>query len=68
MITYFKDKFIKSKKNNKKYGTLSTIWKSFDTIVIIATTTSSTTLSLTGFGLLVIPISSSIACGLTNND
>ena len=65
MITYFKDKNHKSKKKYKKYKTLTTILKSFDTIVIIATTSSSITLSLTGFGLIVIPISSSIACGLS---
>ena len=65
MITYFKDKNHKSKKKYKKYKTLTTILKSFDTIVIIATTSSSITLYLTGFGLRVIPISSSIACGLT---
>ena len=63
MITYFKDKNNKSKKKYKKYKTITTILKSFDTIVVIATTSSSITLSLTGFGLIVIPISSSIACG-----
>ena len=62
MIVYFEDKFIKSK---KKYKTLTTVLKSFDTFVIIATTSSSITLSLTGVGLIAIPISSSIACGLT---
>ena len=39
--------------------------KTVDTSVIMATTSSSVTLSLTGFGLLVIPISSGFACGLT---
>ena len=38
--------------------------KSFDTIVVIATTSSSIMLSLTGIGLIVIPISSATACGL----
>ena len=38
--------------------------KSLDTIVVIATTSISFTLSLAGFGLVVIPISSSFACGL----
>ena len=65
MITYFNDKNIKSKKKYKNYKTRTTILKSFDTIVIIATTSSSISLSLTGFGLIVIPISSSIACGLS---
>ena len=44
---------------------LTTIIKTIDTFAIIATTSSSVTLSLTGFGFLVNPISSSIACGLT---
>ena len=44
---------------------LTTILSSIDTFVIIATTSTSITLGLTGFGLIVIPISSSIACGLT---
>ena len=65
MITYFKDKNNKSKQKYKKFKTLTTILKSFDTIVIIATASSSITLSLTRFGLIVIPISCSIACGLS---
>ena len=50
MIAYFKDKNNKSKKKYKKYKTLTTIKKSFDTFVIIARTSSSITLSLTGIG------------------
>ena len=65
MIAYFIDKIYKSKKKNKKYKTRTTKLKSFDTIVIIATTSGSITLSPTGFGLLVIPISRSIACRIT---
>ena len=65
MITYFKERNNQSKKIYKKYKTLTTILKSFDNIVFIATTLSSISLSLTGFGLIVIPISSSIACGLS---
>ena len=65
MITYFKDKNNKSKKKYKKYKTITTILKSFDTFVIIATTSSSITLSFTGIGLIVIPISTATACGLS---
>ena len=39
--------------------------KSFDTFVIIPTTSSSITLSLTGTGLIVIPISTALACALS---
>ena len=65
MITYFKDKNIKSKRKYKKYKTITTILKPFDTFVIIAATSSSITLSLTGIGLIVIPISTATACGLS---
>ena len=65
MITYFKDKNNKSKKKYKKYKTITTILKSFDTLVIIATTSTSITLSLTGIGLIAIPISTATACGLS---
>ena len=62
MITYFKDKNNKSKKKYKKYKTITAILKSFDTFVIIATTSSSITLSLTGISLIVIPIGGASAC------
>ena len=64
MITYFKYENNKSKKKYEKYKTFTTILISFDTFVIIATTSSSFTLSLTGIGLVVIPISTSTASGL----
>ena len=65
MITYFKDKNKKSKKIYKQYKTLTTILKSFDTFNISATTSNSITLSLTGIGLIVIPISAASACALS---
>ena len=65
MITYFKDKNNKSKKKYKNYKTLNTIIKSVDSIVIIAATSTSITLSVTGIGLIVLPISAGIACGLS---
>ena len=65
MITYFKDKNHKSKKKYKNYKTLSTVLESVDSIVIIAATSTSITLSVTGIGLIVLPISAGIACGLS---
>ena len=65
LTAYFNYKNHKSKKKFKKQKMLTTIIKSFDTFVIIVTTSSSLTLSLTGIGLLVIRISTSIACWLT---
>ena len=65
MITYFKDKNNKSKKKYKIYETLNTILESVDSIVIIAATSTSITLSVTGIGLIVLPISAWIACTLS---
>ena len=64
MITYFKDKNSKSKKRYKISKTLNTVIESVDSIVIIAATLTSITLSVTGIGLYVLPISASIACTL----
>ena len=65
MITYFKDKNNKSKKKYKNYKTLNTVLESVDSIVIIAATSTSITLSITGIGMIVLPISAGIACGLS---
>ena len=65
MITYFKDKNNKSKKRYKNYKTLNTILESVDSIVIIAATSTSITLSITGIGLIVLPISAGIASTLS---
>ena len=65
MITYFKDKNSKSKKRYKNYKTLNTILESVDSFVIIAATSTSITLSVTGIGLIVLPISAGIACTLS---
>ena len=65
MITYFKDNDKKSKKKYKKFKILTTILKSSDTFVIIATTSSSIRLSLTGMGLVATPISTATALGLS---
>ena len=64
MITYFEDKNNKSKKKCKKVKSITTILKSLDRFVIIATSSSSITLSLTGISLIAIPISTATACGL----
>ena len=61
-ITYFKDKNKKSKKKFKKYTTISRILKSFDTLGIFATKSSSINLSLTGIGSIAIPLSTALAC------
>ena len=65
MITYFKDKNNKSKKRYKNYKTLNTKLESIDSIVIIGATLTSISLSITGVGLIILPISAGIACGLS---
>ena len=65
MINYFKDKNRKSKKKYKNYKTLNTILESADSIVIIGATSTSITLSIIGIGLIILPISAGIACGLS---
>ena len=65
MITYFKDNNNKSKKKYKNYKMLNTILESVDSIVIIGATSTSITLSVTGTGLIVLPISAGIACGIS---
>ena len=65
MITYFKDKNHKSKKKYKNYKTLNTVLESVDSIIIIVATSTSITLSSTGIGLIVLPISAGIACSLS---
>ena len=65
MITYFTDKNNKSKKKYKNYKTLNTVLESVDIIIIIGGTSTSITLSITGIGLIIVPISAGIACFLS---
>ena len=65
MISYFKDKNKQSKKKHSKYKTSTTILKSFDTFVNIATISSSISLSLTGISLIALPISIALTCALS---
>ena len=51
---------------NIKYKTLTTILKSIDTFVNIATISSSITLSLTGIGLTAVSISTATASGISS--
>ena len=64
-ITYFKYKNNKSKKRYKKYKTLNTILELVDSIVIIGAMSTSITLSITGIGLITLPISTGFACTLS---
>ena len=61
MITYFRDKNHQSRKKYKKYKNLNTIEKCVDSIVNFGTTSTSITQSITGVGLIILPISAGIA-------
>ena len=65
MITYFKDKNHKSKEGYKNYKNLNTVLESADSIVIIGATSTSISLSVLGIGLIVLPISAGITCGIS---
>ena len=65
MVTYFKEKNHKPKKKYKTSKSLNTILESVDWIVIIGATSTSITLSITGVGLKILPISARIACTLS---
>ena len=65
MLTLFKDKNNKSEKRYKTYKTLNTILESVDSIVVIGATSTSITLSITGVGIIILPISAGIACTLS---
>ena len=68
LIQYFKDKNHESKKKKKKFEAITTTINTFDTFAIIATTSSSFTLSLTGIGLKAMPKSTPTACGFSTGN
>ena len=56
MITYCNDKINKSKKRYENYKTLNTVLESGDSIILIGAMSTSITLSITCFGLIILPI------------
>ena len=65
MITYFKDKNNISKKRYKNYKCLTAKLESVVSIFIIGATSTAITLSITGFGSNILPISAGFACTLS---
>ena len=68
MITYFIDENHESKKRYNKYKTLNSELESVDSITIFGATSTSITLSITGVGLVILPISAGIACILSSGN
>ena len=64
-ITYFQDRNHKSEKRSEFYKTLNTLLESIGSIVIIGATSISITLSISGVGLIILPISDVFACFLS---
>ena len=67
MITYLKYENRQSKTKTKIRKHSSKIFKTVDIFIVIATTSTSVTLSHTGVGSIVIPISTGKACVLHLN-
>ena len=65
MNIFFKDKNRKSKNKCRNYKFPNIILESVDTIVIIGVTSISVTLSITGIGLNILPITAGIGCTLS---
>ena len=68
MIFYFKDKNNISKKKYKNFKTLNTILESVDTIFNIGATSTFINLLITGRRLIVLPMSTGIACTLSSGN
>ena len=64
-IPFSETKIVHGKKIFKIYEVLSTLMKTVGTFLILATTSNSVTLSKPGFGLIVTPISTENAGGLS---
>ena len=65
IIAFFKEKSHKSKRISKNLKTLNTKIESVDSFINIGATSTSITLSITGVGFNVLPISAGIACTLS---
>ena len=62
---YYEEEYKKLKKKHNKFKNLNKILNTIDSIVNISSTSTSITFSLTGFGIITIPIIAGIGCGIT---
>ena len=62
---FYEDEYKKLKKKYNKFKTLNKLLNTIDSITIISTTSTSITFSLTGFGIITIPIIAGVGCTLT---
>ena len=66
MIKYYELKEKKYKKKNTKCKLIKNIINSTDGLIIIGTTSAFVTLSNTGVGNIVVPITAGVGCALDN--
>ena len=62
MMKYYELEEKKYKKNYTKYKLINNIINSIDGLIIIGTTSASVTLSITGVGIIVVPINAGVGC------
>ena len=62
---FYEDEYRKLKNIYNKFKTMNKILNTVDSLVIISTTSTSITFSITGFGIITIPIIAGIGCGIT---
>ena len=63
MITFFK---VENKKWQKKYKIYKTLTSKLESVHTVGATTTSLTWSVTGVGLIVVPVSAGTACTLSS--
>ena len=62
---FYEEEYKKLKKKHNKYKNLNKILNTIDSVAIISTTSTSITLSLTGYGLIIVPITAGCGCVMT---
>ena len=62
MMKYYEMEENKNKKKYTKYNLINYLINSTDGLIIIGTTSASVTLSITGEGIIVVPITAGVGC------
>ena len=61
---FYEENHKKLKKKNNKFKNLNKILNTIDSLNFIGSTSTSISLSVTRFGLIVVPITAGVACGI----
>ena len=67
MMKYYELEENKNKKKYTKYKLINNLINSTDGLIMIGTTSSSVTLSINGVGIIVVPITAGVGCGILAN-